>query len=68
MAMIVEDRLRLGEAVEQFQGLIVPQEKVLGDENVAHGVTSNKKTPPIAAKRSGGAGTEKRPMTLILAN
>ncbi len=26
----------------------------------------NKKTPPLAAKRNGGAGTEKRPMVLMI--
>jgi hypothetical protein len=27
---------------------------------------SNKKTPPLAAKRNGGAGTEKRPTFLMI--
>ena len=51
-----------------FDGTVVPQQEVLGDEDVVHDRPPlNKKTPPFAAKRNGGAGTEKRPMTLIIA-
>ncbi len=68
MAVIIDDRLLLGETMIQFGSAIVPQQEVVRNENVVHGSGFNKKTPPLAAKRNGGAGTEKRPMTLNIAS
>ena len=53
--MIVDDRQLPGEAVIQFDGPVVLQQEVLGDENVVHRGQVQQKNPAARgeAKRRG---------------